>query len=159
LPALLDGIADQPHPAKLAGDEQSGHIGLKVRSDAGQVYTPGLAPEDKRDCFCRAGRFAGAMSNAAGRLYENSPIVDNAENVSFRAGPSASSAAETFRQIDLRVQRYRLYQARFHGLGVFRPAARIGPLSATEIERPNRNEWDRVQGQQWVQSYRQGIRA
>ena len=102
---LLDGIADQPHAAELAGDEQAGHIGLEVGFDDRQLDAAGFRPEHQRDGVRGTGRLAGAMTDAARGLDQlGGPIIDNAEQgvsrSNLRTSANAGAAAQTLHGVD-----------------------------------------------------------
>src|SRR5581483_4506011 len=119
LPALLDGVADQPHAPELSRNEESGNIGLKIGSDNGQLDAAGFGPEYQRDRSRRARRLAGAVTDAAGRLDQHGLAVNEAEDIALGACPGTGAAAQAFHRIDFRMQRGRLSQTRLGRLRLF----------------------------------------
>ena len=144
LTALLDGIADQPHAAQLAGDEDSIDVGLKVGSDQRDVDAAGLGAEDQRYRVARTSDFACAVTDTLCWLDQGGLAVDHPEDISLRAGPHARPTTEAFHGIDDGMQRGWLRQTRID-VGRERGAAgAVFALAPAKIGGPDRAEHERV---------------
>ena len=79
LAALLRRLADQPHAAQLAGDEQAGHVGLELRRYLRDVDAALLGAEHERDRVVRAAGRTGAVADACGTVHQHGLAVDDAQ--------------------------------------------------------------------------------
>jgi hypothetical protein len=83
LAALLDGVADQAHTAQLSGDVDSGYVGLEIGIDGGDIDAPLRGAEHELDRIHRAGRFAGAMTDAIRWCDQVGFAADHAQYIVF----------------------------------------------------------------------------
>src|SRR5215472_2944628 len=104
LASLLDRVADQPHSAELARNEDARHVGLEVAADMRDVDAALCGSEDQGDGVGRARRPAGAVTDAFRRLDELRLAVDQPEDVAFRTGVHTCAATEAEPRIDLGMQ-------------------------------------------------------
>ena len=107
LPALLRGIADQTHAAKLARDEKAGDVGFEILADVGDIHPTGFRAENQRDGIVWAGRAAGAMADALGPVDEFSLAAHKPDDVAFGACRNARAAAHALAMIENRMKRSR----------------------------------------------------
>src|SRR2546425_1578837 len=109
LAPLLGAFADQAHAAQLAGDVDAGHVGLEIRIDLRDVDAALFGAEHELDRIDRAGREAGAVPDAMGRVDQLGLVIDDAQRV-FGARLHAGRRSDAPGRVDDRVQRRGLHQ-------------------------------------------------
>src|SRR5574340_1750075 len=75
--ALFHGLADQPHAAKLAGDEQTLDVGFKAGIDERYIDAAFLGAENNTDRAGRTDGSAGAMTDTDRRTDEKPRVADD----------------------------------------------------------------------------------
>ena len=109
LAPLLGAFADQAHAAQFARDVDAGHVGFEIGVDLRDIDTALFGAEHELDRIDRAGREAGAVPDAMGRVDQLGLVIDDAQRV-FGAGFHAGRRPDASGRIDDRVQRWRLHQ-------------------------------------------------
>ena len=112
LPALLDRVANQAHPAQLSGDEEAGHVRLEVGADLGNIDAARRGAEDQRDRVRRARAPARAVPYAVRRVAQLGAPIDDAEHaLALRTRGDARPAPGTEAGVDHGMQRRGFRQA------------------------------------------------
>ena len=110
--ALLGRLADQAHAAQLTSNEDARYVGFELGRQLGNVDATLFGTEHQLDRVDRAGRQAGAVSDAVGRIDQMGLAADDADGI-FGAGGHARCSADAALQVDHRVQGRGFHHAAF----------------------------------------------
>ena len=107
LPALLNGIANQPHAAKLARDEEAGDVGFEVSADMRDIDAALFRAENQRNGIVWAGHAAGAVADTLGPVDEFGLASHKSDDFAFGTCRNARAAAHAFAVIENGMKRSR----------------------------------------------------